>query len=250
MPFLHRYLGSPIINLILRVFFKVPRVTRFTPLARVFDFIATGVPGPRDMLVVGKIAFEERRREPNGTPVWDLIVVDCAASGHVVSHLAAPKAMLTLVRGGLIRNQVQWVEAMVTDSARSTVLICALPQEMPVVEAIELHDRLQSEAGVSVTALVLNRAFAFKSTPTQRALLESMASDAHRAAVSGRLGGSPQPLLDSVELADRLGEATARYERALRDAVRAPTVVIPLEPVRAGLAITRAVADDLATAEL
>ena len=47
----------------LSIYFKVPRLTRLTPLARVFDFIATGVPGPRDMLVVGKIAYEERRKE-------------------------------------------------------------------------------------------------------------------------------------------------------------------------------------------
>ena len=47
----------------LNIYFKVPRLTRLTPLARVFDFIATGVPGPRDMLVVGKIAYEERRKE-------------------------------------------------------------------------------------------------------------------------------------------------------------------------------------------
>src|SRR5207237_6514992 len=99
----------------LSIYFKVPRLARLTPLARVFDFIATGVPGPRDMLVVGKIAFEERRREPNGRPVWDLILADCAASGHVVSHLAAPRAMMSLVRGGIIRGQVEWVEAMVRD---------------------------------------------------------------------------------------------------------------------------------------
>ena len=47
----------------LNIYFKVPRLTRLTPLSRVFDFIATGVPGPRDMLVVGKIAYEERRKE-------------------------------------------------------------------------------------------------------------------------------------------------------------------------------------------
>src|ERR1035441_1925100 len=127
----------------LNIYFKVPRVTRLTPLARIFDFIATGVPGPRDMLVVGKIAYEERRKEPDsGTPVWDLIVVDCAAGGQMESHLAAPKAMLSLVRGGIIRAQVEWIEALIRDPRRTCVVLCALPEEMPVIEAIELHDRL------------------------------------------------------------------------------------------------------------
>ena len=132
----------------LNIYFKVPRLTRLTPLARVFDFIATGVPGPRDMLVVGKIAYEERRKEPDSrSPVWDLILVDCAAGGQAESHLAAPKAMLTLVSGGLIRAQVEWIDALIRDPVRTTVVLCALPEEMPVIEAIELHERLRKRVG-------------------------------------------------------------------------------------------------------
>ena len=143
----------------LNIYFKVPRVTRLTPLARVFDFIATGVPGPRDMLVVGKIAYEERRKEPGSTsPVWDLILVDCAAGGQAESHLAAAKAMLTLVRGGIIRAQVEWIDGLIRDSRRTTVVLCALPEEMPVAEAIELHERLRKGSGVAVDICVLNRA--------------------------------------------------------------------------------------------
>ena len=102
----------------LSIYFKVPRLTRLTPLARVFDFIATGVPGPRDMLVVGKIAYEERRKESGGTkPVWDLILVDSAPGGQVESHLASAKAMLTLVKGGVIRAQVEWIDALIRELA-------------------------------------------------------------------------------------------------------------------------------------
>src|SRR6202043_4154042 len=113
----------------LNIYFKVPRLTRLTPLARVFDFIATGVPGPRDMLVVGKIAYEERRKEPESrSPVWDLILVDCAAGGQAEPHLPAPKAMLTLVRGGLSRPQVGGIHAVTGDPLRPTVVLCA-PRE-------------------------------------------------------------------------------------------------------------------------
>src|SRR5207237_9092239 len=77
----------------LSIYFKVPRLARLTPLSRVFDFIATGVPGPRDMLVVGKIAYEERRRQANSRPVCDLIVVDSAARGQVVPHLPGASSL-------------------------------------------------------------------------------------------------------------------------------------------------------------
>src|SRR6202051_1971540 len=103
----------------LNIYFKVPRLTRLTSLGRGFGVIAPGVPGPRDMLVVGKIAYEERRKEPASTsPVWDLILVDCAAGGQAESHLAAPQAMLTLVRGGPIRALVGWSEALIPAHVR------------------------------------------------------------------------------------------------------------------------------------
>ena len=83
----------------LRTFFKVPRFARITPLAKVFDFIATAVPGPRDMLVVGKIAFEERRRD-DANPAWDLIMVDCSASGHILAQFERRAACWSSSAGG------------------------------------------------------------------------------------------------------------------------------------------------------
>ena len=227
----------------LNIYFKVPRVARLTPLARVFDFIATGVPGPRDMLVVGKIAYEERRRDRTGRPAWDFIVVDSAASGTVVSHLAAARAMLSLVRSGVIRSQVQWIDELVRDDRRCTVALCALPEEMPVTEAIELHGRLRDEAGVSVAACVLNRMVTTTVSPAQRRLAQLLCSDAHIEAVRRRLGGDPEPLPDSLELTRRLHERGMEFSRQLRAGLPVPVVPVPLDTAsRSGLAMARAVA--------
>src|SRR6202035_2834948 len=206
----------------LSIYFKVPRVTRLTPLARVFDFIATGVPGPRDMLVVGKIAYEERRKEANSAPVWDLILVDAAAGGRVESHLAAPRAMLTLVRGGVIRAQVQWIDALIRDPRRTTVVLCALPEEMPVTEAIELHERLRKGSGVAVDLCVLNRAVDLPVTTTHRRLMTALTAPEHADAVAERLRGNPVALEAGLDLAAHLYETTARYTKALRSRLPMP----------------------------
>jgi anion-transporting ArsA/GET3 family ATPase len=230
----------------LNIYFKVPKLTRLTPLSRVFDFIATGVPGPRDMIVVGKIAYEERRKEPQSrTPVWDLIVVDCAAGGQVESHLGAPKAMLTLVRGGIIRAQVEWIEALVRDPARTTVVLCALPEEMPVTEAIELHERLRKGSGVSVDLCVLNRAVDQPVTPATRRFMTALTAPDHEAAVEKHLGGSPDPLTAGIDLAALQYDTTARYLRELKAKLPVPVVPVPLIVDRTGLTTTRAVADAL-----
>src|SRR6202035_5446146 len=225
----------------LSIYFKVPRVTRLTPLARVFDFIATGVPGPRDMLVVGKIAYEERRKEPaSSSPMWDLILVDCAAGGQVESHLAAPKAMLTLVHGGLIRAQVEWIDALIRDPRRTTVVLCALPEEMPVIEAIELHERLRNRSGVTVDMCVLNRAVDEPVPAAHRRLMSALIDPEHAETVTRHLGGSP-PLEAGIDLQAHLYDTTARYRRQLRGRLPMPVIPVPFIVDRTGLTTTRPV---------
>jgi anion-transporting ArsA/GET3 family ATPase len=178
--------------------------------------------------------------------VWDLIVVDSAASGHVVSHLAAAHSMLALVRSGMIKNQVEWIDELVRDAGRSTVVLTALPQEMPVVEAIELYHRLRSEAGVSVSASVLNRMVMSGANAGQRRLVAAMTAPEHAGTVRARLGGDPQPLGDALEINDQLHQTGAAHARKLRSGLPVPVVSVPLLVSRAGLATSRTVADTLA----
>jgi anion-transporting ArsA/GET3 family ATPase len=229
----------------LQIYFKVPRLARLTPLARVFDFIATGVPGPRDMLVVGKIAYEERRKESSTTPVWDLILVDCAAGGRVESHLAAAKAMLTLVKGGVIRAQVEWIDQLIRDSRRTTVVLCALPEEMPVTEAIELNERLRHSSGVAVDVCILNRATIEPITAAHRRLVTALTDSGHVEAVTERLGGSPAMLEAGIDLEARLYDTSSRYARLLRSRLPMPVVALPAIVERPGLTTTRAVSEAL-----
>jgi anion-transporting ArsA/GET3 family ATPase len=231
----------------LSIYFKVPRLTRLTPLARVFDFIATGVPGPRDMLVVGKIAYEERRKEAGSRPVWDLILVDAAPGGQVESHLASARAMLTLVKGGVIRAQVEWIDALIRDSRRTTVVLCALPEEMPVTEAIELHERLRKGSGVAVDMCILNRAVTEPVTAAHRRFMTALVDPEHVDDVSTRLGGSPALLEAGLDLEARLYDTSSRYARILRSRLPMPVLPVPAIVERAGLTMTRAVADALGT---
>lgn len=231
----------------LAVYFKVPRFTRLTPLARVFDFVATGVPGTKEMLIIGKIAYEERRHE-SGRPKWDIIIVDGAASGHVLPQLRAARSMMELTRGGIIRSQTEWVDRTLSDSRRTLLAICTLPEEMPVVEAIELHDRAAKEAHVGLGACFLNRTFPVDITEHQYNVLERLV-EGHRDATEARLGGPVQPLLDGIRLARRLREDSVRHARTLRRRLSIPVVEIPRQMAATpGLAMAEAVASALAPA--
>src|SRR5579859_770690 len=89
---------------------KLPLVARMGPLARMFDFVATAAPGVKEIVTVGKLCWEVREGH------YDLVVVDAAATGHIVGQLAAPQAINQLVQVGLVRQQTGWLLDILGDA--------------------------------------------------------------------------------------------------------------------------------------
>ncbi len=135
----------------LRLFVRVPLLGKVTPLARTFDFVADAAPGVKEILAVGKLAYEVRERH------YDLVVVDAEATGHIVAQIGAPKVIRDLVKVGLVRDQTDWMLDLLQDRAVTGVVIVTTPEEMPVTETIGLVGRLERETGVAATAFVANR---------------------------------------------------------------------------------------------
>jgi anion-transporting ArsA/GET3 family ATPase len=132
-------------------FVRVPLVGRIGPLARTFDFVADAAPGVKEILSVGKVAYEVRERH------YDLVVVDAEASGHIVAEIAAPRVIGELVQVGMVREQTRWLTEILEDPAMTGLVIVTTPEEMPVVETIELIGRLAFETGIAPSAIVANR---------------------------------------------------------------------------------------------
>ena len=110
----------------LRLFVKVPLVGRIGPLARTFDFVADAAPGVKEILAVGKLAYEVRERH------YDLVVVDAEASGHIVAQIAAPRVISELVQVGMVREQTRWMTDILEDPAVTGLVVVTTPEEMPV----------------------------------------------------------------------------------------------------------------------
>ena len=111
------------LNEYLRIFLRMPVLSRLGPVARIFDFVATAAPGVREILVTGKIAWEARERRKSGRgaggeagqPKWDLIVVDSQATGHIVAQLEAHRTVGELVSVGAVRQQTEWMADIFED---------------------------------------------------------------------------------------------------------------------------------------
>jgi anion-transporting ArsA/GET3 family ATPase len=135
----------------LKLILRVPIIAKVTPIAKALDFVATAAPGVREILTIGKVCHEVRRGH------YDLVVMDAAASGHAVSQLDVARVIHDAVPAGPLHSQTRWMLEILTDSARSGVVVVTTPEELPVSETVELLDRLSKQSPVSTAAVVVNR---------------------------------------------------------------------------------------------
>jgi len=222
---------------------KLPVMTRLGPLARMFEFVATAAPGVREILTVGKLAYEVRRGR------YDLVVADAPATGHVVGQLAAPQAINELVRVGLIRQQTSWMLDILQDPQRTGLVIVATPEEMPVHETVELAGRIRDETTVDLAAIVVNRVLPELFGRGEEAVFEALDRAPHVTALTEAGGPGVGPVLEAARLAVTLRRTRAAHLDTLRRGVgpAVPLLYAPYLFARAhGLRSTRQIAEALA----
>lgn len=231
----------------LRLNLRVPVLGRLGPVARVFDFVATAAPGVKEVLTIGKVAWEVRESIEGRAP-WDLVLVDAAATGHVVAQMGAPDAIRDLVSVGPIRSQTEWMTDLLSDPAVTALNVVTTPEEMPVSETVDLVTRARSELDVPLGAVFVNRvlpelfaraeeaAFAALDNPEARRVLEAAVGD--DTGLDDVLGGA--------RLAVALRRTRAVHLTHLREVVDLPLLYLPYLFTRThGLRETRMVADAL-----
>ncbi len=130
---------------------------------RYIEPFMNGVLGLSDLISVGKVMDLEWERT-NGTHGpsavgphrWDLVVVDCPATGHGLSLLRAPRAIMDLTRIGPMHANAKQIETLLADRERTAVVLVTLAEEMPVSETLELAADLRKHVDVEIAGVVVN----------------------------------------------------------------------------------------------
>ncbi len=135
----------------LRLFVRIPLISKVTPLAAVFDFVADAAPGVKEILGIGKLCHEVRQDN------YDIVIVDSEATGHIISQIAAPRIVGQLAGIGVLRDQTDWMAQILEDEAQCTVVPVVVPEELVVNETIELVRSIRSQTQTNVSWVVLNR---------------------------------------------------------------------------------------------
>jgi anion-transporting ArsA/GET3 family ATPase len=230
----------------LKLNLRVPVLGRLGPLARVLDFVATAAPGVKEVLTVGKVCWEVRE-SIEGRADWDLVVVDAAATGHIIGQLDAPRAIQELVSVGTVRTQTDWMVELLSDPVLTALNIVATPEEMPVNETIELVGRARAELQVPLGAVFVNRVLPELFTRADEETFEALRRPEAGAVLTERAGSGATAVLEAARLAVSLRRTRATHLTRLRETVDLPMVYLPYLFVRdAGLRVTRMVADAMA----
>lgn len=125
--------------------------SRLGPIAKIFDYVATAAPGVREILTIGKIAYEVREQH------WDAVIVDAPATGHVIELLAAPDTLGEVVTVGPLAAQTQWVSDLLRDPSITGVVTVTTSETLPVSESLELLERIVDTTRVDPIGFVVNR---------------------------------------------------------------------------------------------
>lgn len=233
----------------LRIFARIPWVGRIGPLARIFEFVATAAPGVKEILTIGKITWEAGLEDPNqrGYPKWDLIVVDGTASGHMVGQLTAHRAIRDMVQVGLIREQTEGMAAILEDPARTAVAVVTTPEEMPVVETIELLGRIVEESRTKPAAVIVNKCLPELFTASEERVFERLVEPDAMDAIESHIHRDPGPYFEAARLAIRLRRSASENLAILRESVGVPIFYVPyVFTAGYGLRATKILADALA----
>jgi arsenite/tail-anchored protein-transporting ATPase len=115
----------------------------------------TAIPGFKELMLLGRIYYAL-----NLAPTKpDLIIVDAYASGHFLSLMSTPEAVLSSGLAGPIAVQTKKVQEWLSDHEQCVTIFVATPEDLVISETIEFISVLLKRSPVKVQGIIMNRYF-------------------------------------------------------------------------------------------
>jgi anion-transporting ArsA/GET3 family ATPase len=114
------------------------------------------VPGMHEWAMLGKAWWHTTELLPEGGHRYDCVILDAPATGHGLDMLRVPQVISEVAPPGLLRRFADDALALFRDTARSSVVLVTLPEEMPTQETIELAQALTGELKMPIGRVIIN----------------------------------------------------------------------------------------------
>jgi anion-transporting ArsA/GET3 family ATPase len=173
------------------------------------------VPGMHEWAMLGKAWWHTTETRDDGTPRYDIVILDAPATGHGLDMLRVPKVILEIVPPGLLRRDAERAWKLFQDPDTCNVVLVTLAEEMPTTETIELAHALRDELKLPIGKVVVN------------CVLPPLFSKEERAA----LVSAPPATSDSPgEAAISAGRSRATREQIQAEALHRLSQELPIAP--------------------
>ena len=185
---------------------------------RIMGPFMDAVPGLPDLIQLGKI-YDVAEGLSGTEKKPDVIVIDAPATGHGLTMLQSPLAMMQMTSSGPLHANAASIHEVFSDRRRMTIILTSLPTPLAVNETIELYERL-GEYQQLVSLCILNQTL-----PTPSASQEPMGGVER--------SGEPPPdphLQEALILTERWRHLASRQTEAiarLRHDLPVPVISLP-----------------------
>jgi anion-transporting ArsA/GET3 family ATPase len=116
-------------------------------------FIKT-IPGFAEVMLLGRMFYTcELAPEKR----YDLVIFDGWASGHFLSLMTTPDAVINSTLGGPLVKETARVREFLADGRKSGIVFVTCPEDLVVSETLDFLPKLRREAPAQLAALMVNR---------------------------------------------------------------------------------------------
>ena len=121
---------------------KVERVVTKLLGNKLVHYFLHLLPSLAETVTLGKLLFHVRE-EQNGQKRFDTVILDAPATGHGLALLRLPQVLLPSIPAGPLREDMEWMNALLVDPAITAVQLVTLAEELPVNETLEMSATLR-----------------------------------------------------------------------------------------------------------
>jgi anion-transporting ArsA/GET3 family ATPase len=127
------------------------RLTRLFVKNKLMRYLSKAAPGIHELVLLGKVWYERNH--------YKHVVIDMPSTGYGLAMFQSTANFARLFGGGPVHHDAEAMLSTFRDPALTGHLIVALPEEMPLVESLELNDYLLALFPKNPAAFVVNRRF-------------------------------------------------------------------------------------------
>lgn len=126
---------------------------------RIVRSFLKSIPGLNDLLMLGKAYYHATEMNPQGSYVWDKVVVDAPATGHGLFFLQIPSVITGFINSGHMYEEARRIEDLLQDPSQTSINLVTLPEELPVNETLMMREELGERMGLEIGAVIANAVY-------------------------------------------------------------------------------------------